>query len=223
MSALWSIGPRQTTAESSSTKKPIDITFTPCASRGMILRSAETSGRVGAEPEHARDRVAPDVGVENADALAFRCERGGEVGRQGRLADPALARADAQDVRDLRERALGEGAAPELLLQGALLLVGEDVEVDVHVGHTRQRGDRAGDGGLEVALDRASGRGQGDGDVHDAVRAELDRADHVQLDDRAVQLRVDDDLERLEDLILARHGAPLWQTLAVMPGMRLGR
>ena len=43
--ALCSIGPRQTTAEFSSTKKPIDITLTlPAASSGRILRSASTSG-----------------------------------------------------------------------------------------------------------------------------------------------------------------------------------
>ena len=50
MSALWSIGPRQTTAASSSTKKPIDMTFTPCASSGMILRCGETAGRVEPRP-----------------------------------------------------------------------------------------------------------------------------------------------------------------------------
>jgi hypothetical protein len=42
---LWSIGPRQTTALSSSTKNPIDMTFTPWPSSGMILRSGDTGGR----------------------------------------------------------------------------------------------------------------------------------------------------------------------------------
>ena len=50
MSALCSIGPRQTTAASSSTKKPIDITFTPWACIGMILRSGETGGRSPPSP-----------------------------------------------------------------------------------------------------------------------------------------------------------------------------
>ncbi len=50
MSALCSIGPRQTTAASSSTKKPIDMTFTPWESRGMILRCADTDGRVEPSP-----------------------------------------------------------------------------------------------------------------------------------------------------------------------------
>ena len=50
LSALCSIGPRQTTAASSSTKKPIDITLMPEASSGRILRSAETSGRSAPRP-----------------------------------------------------------------------------------------------------------------------------------------------------------------------------
>ena len=45
VSALWSIGPRQTTASSSLMKKPIDITFSPWASSGRILRSPFTRGR----------------------------------------------------------------------------------------------------------------------------------------------------------------------------------
>ena len=43
--ALWSIGPRQTTAALSSRKKPIDITLMPAGPlRGTIFRSALTSG-----------------------------------------------------------------------------------------------------------------------------------------------------------------------------------
>ena len=54
----------------------------------------------------------------------------------GRLADAALARADADDVGDLGQRALGQPAgAAELLLQAGLLLVGEDVEGDVDALH----------------------------------------------------------------------------------------
>ena len=142
VSALWSIGPRQTTAASSSTKKPIDMTFTPWASSGRILRSAETGG-AGAEAEHARDRVAPDVGVEDADALAVGGERRGQVRGERRLADAALARADADDVGDLGQRALGQPArAAELLLQPGLLGVGEDVEADLDALHALERADR---------------------------------------------------------------------------------
>ena len=95
---------------------------------------------VGAEAEHARDRVAPDVGVEDADALAVGGQRGREVDGQRGLADAALAGADADHVLDLGERALGQPAgAAELLLQDALLLVGEDVEADVAVGDALER------------------------------------------------------------------------------------
>ena len=45
MSALWSIGPRQTTASSSAMKKPIDITLMPCEDSGRILRSSDTFRR----------------------------------------------------------------------------------------------------------------------------------------------------------------------------------
>ena len=50
VSALWSIGPRHTTASSSSRKKPIDMTFRPCASSGRILRSPLTFGRSAPRP-----------------------------------------------------------------------------------------------------------------------------------------------------------------------------
>ena len=78
---------------------------------------------LAAEAEHARDRVAPDVGVEHADRLALGLQRGGDVDGQRRLADAALAGADADDVGDLGERALGQPAgAAEGLLQARLLL-----------------------------------------------------------------------------------------------------
>ncbi len=51
MSALWSMGPRQTTAASSATKKPIDMTFTPCdLERAWILRSPEIGGLSAPRP-----------------------------------------------------------------------------------------------------------------------------------------------------------------------------
>ena len=64
---------------------------------------------------------------------------GGEVGGQRRLADAALARADADDVGDLRQRAGGQPAAAELALQLALLGVGEHVEGDLDARDSLQR------------------------------------------------------------------------------------
>src|SRR5919197_667978 len=47
--------------------------------------------RPAADVEHARDRVAPHVGVEDAHLLALRRERGGQVRGDRRLAHAALA------------------------------------------------------------------------------------------------------------------------------------
>jgi hypothetical protein len=150
---------------------------------------------LGAEPQHARDRVAPDVGVEHADLLALRRERDGEVDGQRRLADAALAGADAEDVGDLRERALRQApGTAELALQAGLLLVGQDVEPDVDMADACDAAHGAVDGGLEVVLDRAAGGRERNRDVDDPAVLDLDRADHLELDDVAPQLGVDDDL-----------------------------
>ena len=173
---------------------------------GKDLALARDLGLGGADAEHARLRVAPHVGVEHAHGLALGPQRGGEVGGQGRLAHAALARADADDVRDLRERALGQAAAAELLLQRALLLVAEHVEVDIDAGHALEGADRLCHGGLEMAADRAARRGQRHGDVDDPGGVmDRDRADHVELDDGAPELRVDDRLQGLGDLLSRRH------------------
>ena len=163
-------------------------------------------GPLGAEAEHARDRVAPHVRVEHADLLALGGQGGRQVDGQRRLADAALARPDAVDVRDLRERTLRQAARPaELALQFGLLLVGQHVEADVDAGHPVEDADGVGDGGLERVLDRAAGSRERDGDVDGPALLDLDRADHVELDDVAPQLRVDHDLQRLEDLISRGH------------------
>jgi hypothetical protein len=70
------------------------------------------------DAEHVRDRVPVDVRVEDARAVAEARERSGEVGRQGRLADTALAARDRENACVLVEcdsfRSLGH-SAPELL------------------------------------------------------------------------------------------------------------
>ena len=98
----------------------------------------------------------------------------------------------------------GQLAAAERLLQGAFLLVGENVEADRDLGHPVQLGDLFGDGLFEVGADRAARRGQRDDDLDPAVVADLDRADHAQLDDRAAQLGVDHGSQLLGYLILRR-------------------
>ena len=63
------------------------------------------------------------------------------------------------------------------------------------------------DAGLEMAFDRAAGGRQRDRDVHGPLLGDVDGADHPELHDVAVQLGVDDDLQRLEDLISRGHAA----------------
>ena len=99
-----------------------------------------------------------------------------------------------------------QAAPPELLLQRGLLLIGEHVEVDVHVRDPLQRRDGLRDRGLEVALDRAAGRGQRHGHIDHAVAGHVDRAHHVELDDRPPQLGVDHGLQRLAYLLFVGHG-----------------
>ena len=126
--------------------------------------------RLAVDAEHARDRVAVDVAVEGAGRVAFGGQRRGQVGGHRRLADAALAGGDADHVLDLGQRALGQLAAAERLLQVALLLVGEDVEADRDLGHPVELGDLLGDRLFEVGADRAAGGGQRDDDLDPAAR-----------------------------------------------------
>ena len=63
------------------------------------------------------------------------------------------------------------------------------------------------DAGLEVAADRAAGGGQRDHHVDDAVLVDVDRAHHLELDDVAPQLGVDDGSQRVDYLFLVGMGS----------------
>ena len=82
--------------------------------------------------------------------------------------------------------------AAELLLEGTLLLVGEDVEGNVYAGNAWQGSYVLCDGVLEVTTDRAAGRCKGDGYVNDAVGVDDRAADHAEFDDVLAELGVDD-------------------------------
>ena len=93
VSADMTIGPRQIIGVSSSTRKPIDMTLTPYASSGFMIRPSTISGF----PESPKRRGIDgpeDIGVEEADAKALLGERDGEVAGRGRFADAALAGCD---------------------------------------------------------------------------------------------------------------------------------
>ena len=71
--------------------------------------------RTLADPEHRRNRVAVDVGVENAGLVAEPRERRGQIRRQRRLADASLAARHRDHARGCVDRdpgrALGDAAA----------------------------------------------------------------------------------------------------------------
>jgi hypothetical protein len=162
------------------------------------------NARAPRHAQHARDAVTPDVGVEGGRGVPLEREGGREVRGHGRLAHTPLTGRYADHVLDLRERAFGEPVAPELLLEPLLLLGGEHVEPDVHVLDSLQLRHRLRDGLLKVAADRAPRRSERHGHVHGAVR-QLDRADHLQLDDRPPELRVDHRAQLFDDLFSGRH------------------
>ena len=100
----------------------------------------------------------------------------------------------------------GSEPRPSLLPERRLLVVGQDVEADVDAGDAVELADRLGHAGLEVAADRAAGRRQRDHHVDHAVLVDLDRADHLELDDVAPQLGVDHGTEGVDYLVSGGHG-----------------
>ena len=101
-SAPITIGPRQIIGVSSSTRKPIDIAFSPQAGSGSMRVAAHL--RLAREAQHARQAGAVDVGVQQADAQPLLRQRHGEVDRDRRLADAALAGGDRDDRADLGQQ-----------------------------------------------------------------------------------------------------------------------
>ena len=145
-SALCSIGPRHTTGWSSRAKKPIEMSVTPLASGGTIT-SSMTVGRP-VDPEHARHREAPHVGVDRGDLVTALRERDREVGGDRRLADTALARRDREHARAGVDERVGSRRRAAVALGGVRVaaavqprrergafLVGHDDEVDVDPGN----------------------------------------------------------------------------------------
>ena len=155
--------------------------------------------------EHVRDRVAVDVGVENTHALAGRAQRRGQVRRQRRLADAALARRDRKHAggRIERDRLLRPAAA-EARRQRRLLVGAHHVEVQLHRRNARDRADGALHLVLERRAHRAAGDGQRDRDLDRAVTVNDDIPHHVELGDGLVQLGIDHALERTQDRVALR-------------------
>ena len=91
------MGPRHTTGVPSSTMKPMDMTLRPQPSSGSI-RLALRHARLTGDAQQTRLRGAIDVGIDDADLETQRLQAQCEIYRGRRLADPALARSDGDDV-----------------------------------------------------------------------------------------------------------------------------
>ena len=163
---------------------------------------------LAAEAEHARDRVAPDVGVEDADLLALGLQRGGEVDGQRRLADAALAGADADDVGDLRERALGQPRGRPSVRCRPCFSVSDSTSKPTLTAVTPSTDLTA----FATPVWKWPLIGQ-PGVVSDTVTftAPVSAMSIFRtipsVDDVSVELGIDDDLQRLEDLVSRGHGS----------------
>ena len=180
-------------------------------------------GRRMLDAQHARDREAPDIGVDHGDRLALLGERDAEVGRDRRLADAALARRDEHRagavagfgegdgapfgvaVRSLRARSAGRVAVHQLSDLGPLL-IGHHAEVDRDEVDAVERLHRVGDLGLDLIAERAARDGEVDADL-DVTTVDRGGANHPEVDDAAVQLGILNRTQRVDDSGFSdRHG-----------------
>jgi len=179
-------------------------------------------GRRTVDAEHAWHREAPDVGVDRRNPMPALCEGNREIGGDRRLPDATLARRDREHARTR----IGEGIRPVLVapllpfslvgvrvptavqLRGerSPLLVGHDREVDVDAAHVGERRYRVGDPLGDLGPQGASGNGQGDGHA-DVITLDRDAPNHLEIDDRLVDLGVLDGPEGVENVGLGGHWA----------------
>ena len=145
-------------------------------------------------------------------------ERHRQVGGDGRLADTAFARRDQQRPRP--RAGLGErdgppfGVSVRLTLAGRraritvqplaqllAVVIGHHGELEVDASDAVEWRDGVGDASCDLVAQRAAGDGEGDEDPDSSVVVQVDVAEHPEVDDRSVQLRVLDGTERIDDLL----------------------
>ena len=158
------------------------------------------------DTEHAGDRKAVDIGVDNANLKAELLERDREVDRHRGLANATLARGDGNDTRLGRNRERAGGgwgaAATQAGCERRALVFGHAGEVHEHARDTFDRADLT----LDIAVDRGLQRAAGDCERHtngDVPTIDRDGANHLELDQIFAELRVDDAGHRLADLGLS--------------------
>ena len=222
-SALCSIGPRQIDGLALG-HEVADRDAAHAVALGRHQHLVDDD-RIAIGAEHARDREAVDVGVDDADRVALLGQRDGEVDGDAGLADAALARRDQQRPglrAGLGERHLATLGVPVRLAlaggvagvavhhhpHGLALLVGHHREVEGDPLHTGQRGQGRGHPAGDLVAQRAAGNGERDQHIDDAVVVERRLADHAEVDDRAPQLGILHGPQGLDDLLSrgCRHG-----------------
>ena len=172
------------------------------------------------DAEQARHREAPDVGVEHADGVAVRGERGGEVDGDRALADAALAAGDREDLAG--ERDLGVGAVVAGVPAGldhdlGALLGGHLAPVDAHVGDAGVQPDPRFDLALDVGAQRAAADRQLDADVDAAVVADRDMGHHAERHDVGAELGVDHVAEHGHDLVVGGRAGRRSSHASILP------
>ena len=173
------------------------------------------------DAEHARNRVAVDVGVHDAHLEASRAQGEREVDRQRRLADATLAGGDGDDARALldgdRAFAVAVAAVQPGAQRGALLLV-HVREADGDRADARHGADVRPHLRLDVRLERAPRHREPHRDVHVGA-VDVDRVDHAELDHVAPQLGIDDLRKRRLERVgsRARHDGMLPRMCGRLP------
>ena len=192
--------------------------------------------RLTIDTQHAGDRESPDIGIDNGNGTAPIGQRHRQVRGDRTLSNAALARCDQKDARAVvgigkRNRRLfglsvlmSAGStirALQLLAQGLSLLVGHHTEFDDNVGHAAKADDGLPYSAINLGPERTASYGQidGNGNVRLTFRTgDINRANHVELDDAAVQLWIFDWTQCFQNLIVAnRHGHSSWSQWRLVP------
>ncbi len=170
--------------------------------RGRAVRSDKT--------QDAGNREPVDVGVDEPDAQAPRCQARRQQRGQCRLADPAFAARDGdhagQGIGPERHRP-GRAPGAQHLGEASALLCIHDPHCDLGGSHARYRQC----GGTNIGFDSSCSGASGDGERNvDPCRAVIDAsaANHAELADRAAQLRIHHGADGARDLVCGCHRTP---------------
>ena len=215
-SALCSIGPRQMTGWSSLAKKPIEMQRTPPAPVGGTSIESITAGGCwtpsmrGMEKPHTSASITATFWPRWARATA-------RLVVTDDLPTPPLP--DAMSSTRVCARRVGEGdlaalgvavgrlaarggatgrpaASPARAARCSSVITPKERSTDA----TPMLGERAGDAALDLVAERAPGDGEGDLEG-DRVAVDAHVADHVEVDDRAVELGILDGSKGGDDVV----------------------